>query len=231
MGKPTVAVHLLKGTCIDTALLMPMPAVLRVRSSDELAITVQAGNGLPDNVIALNNLPSSAGEFPSLNIYRTEANGTDFFLLSAGETPGGSFQDDGTVPVDLGSPLDQSVLIGNYSYLVTFAKSGEAESRPSPLVGLVNVLNGRVHLRNLPTPPTPGPGEDFPAYDKVRIYRNLADDSNTFFLVDEIDPGVDYTDKLTDSEIVINQSVRLGRSQNQPEHVVDQRRVAGRVEF
>ena len=177
--------------------------------SDELAITVQSGNGLPDNVINLNNLPDSSGEYPQLNIYRTEANGSDFYLLSAGETPGGSFQDDGNVPVDLTSPLDQSVLNGNYSYLVTFARAGEADSRPSPLLGPINVLNGRVHLQNLPVPPVPAPGDDFPAYDKVRIYRNLADDSSSFFLVDEVDPGESYTDKLSDTQISGNLQIDL----------------------
>lgn len=177
--------------------------------SDELVVTVPVGNGAADNVIDLSNLPDASGEYPQVNIYRTAANGSDFFLLASGQTPGGSFQDDGTTALDLASPLDQTVLNGNYSYLVTYAKSGEAESRPSPVLGPVNVLNGRVHLQNLPAPPTPGPGDDFPIYDKIRIYRNLADDSSSFYLVEEIDPGVDYTDTLTDAEISQNAQIDL----------------------
>ena len=43
--------------------------------------------------------------------------------------------------------------------------------------------------------------DGFPAYDEVRIYRNLAGDQNNFYLVDTIDPGDIYTDSKSDAEI------------------------------
>ena len=76
--------------------------------------------------------------------------------------------------------------------------AGVEESRPSEHLGPINVVNGRVHLDNLPEIPT-GPG--IPAYDKIRIYRNLSSDAGQFYLVDEIDPGQDYTDSKTDAQI------------------------------
>ena len=63
-----------------------------------------------------------------MNIYRTAANGSQFFLLSGNQTPGGNFVDDGNTPLDTNSPLDQSVISGNYSYLVTF-RHGRANQR------------------------------------------------------------------------------------------------------
>jgi flagellar hook protein FlgE len=58
-----------------------------------------------------------------------------------------------------------------------------------------------VFLSNIPTPPAPPPEGGFPAYDQVRIYRNLANDPNTFYLVDTVAPGSTYTDSRTDTEI------------------------------
>jgi flagellar hook protein FlgE len=85
--------------------------------------------------------------------------------------------------------------------MVTFYKSGEPESRPSTLLGPQSVVNGRVYLSNLPTPPTPPAEGGFPAYDEIRIYRNLTNDPNSFYLVDTVAPGASYTDSKTDSEI------------------------------
>ncbi len=85
--------------------------------------------------------------------------------------------------------------------MVTYYKAGEGESRPSQLVGPLNVVNGRAYLSNFPTPPTPPPGGGFPAYDEIRIYRNLSNDPNSFYLVDTVAPGVTYTDSKTDAEI------------------------------
>ena len=177
--------------------------------SDELSLTVPVGNSLDDNVITLNNLPDSGGEYPLVNVYRTAANGAQFFLLSENQTPAGTLVDDGNTPLDTNRPLDQSVISGNYSYLVTFAAGGQPESRPSQVIGPVNVVDGRVHLENLPQPPVPGPGDTFPAYDRVRIYRNLSADPGSYYLVDEIAPGQDYTDNQTDATIVANGQIDL----------------------
>ena len=168
-------------------------------SSDTLSVTIPVGNGLPDNRVTLGNLPTSTGgDYSNLVIYRTDANGTTFKKLTTIPT-GGSYTDTGTA----GGPetLDTTALNGNYSYMITYYKAGQPESRPSALVGPQNTVNGRVHLTNFPTPPVPPPGGGFPAYDKIRIYRNTATDQNSFYLVDTITPGQDYTDSRSDASI------------------------------
>lgn len=161
------------------------------------SISATVGTG---GAVELGNLPAEGtGEFASVNIYRTGPNGTDFFLL--GNAPaGGTFTDNGSTPLSA-TPLNNNTLTGNYTYMVTYHKNGETESRPSSLIGPQNVVNGRVTLSNFPAPPLPGPGETFPAYDEVRIYRNLAGDQNNFYLVDTVAPGSVYTDSKTDAEI------------------------------
>ncbi len=130
-------------------------------------------------------------------VYRTDAGGSVFKRLGTAAT-GSSYTDTGTAG---GATLDASTLNGNYSYMITYYKAGEPETRPSQLIGPQNIVNGRVHLTNFPTPPAPPPGGGFPAYDSIRIYRNTAGDQNSFYLVDTITPGQDYTDNRSDAAI------------------------------
>jgi flagellar hook protein FlgE len=167
--------------------------------SSEIVVTVPVGNTNPDNTITLNNLPAAGGEYTQVNIYRTDPGGTSFFRLGTAAT-GGSYVDDDNTALS-GTALDTGSIDGNYSYLITFARAGEEESRPSLLIGPQNVVNNRIHLQNLPTPPVPGPGDNFPAYDKIRIYRNLSSDANSYYLVSEVDPGDDFTDGRSDAAI------------------------------
>ncbi len=151
--------------------------------------------------VELGNLPADAagGDYPTVNVYRTSPNGNDFFFLGSASA-GGTYVDDGTTPLT-GTPLDTSLLNGAYTYMVTYHLNGQIESRPSVLIGPQNIINGRISLSNLPTPPTPPPGGGFPAYDEVRVYRNLAGDQNNFYLVDTLDPGDTLTDSRSDAEI------------------------------
>ncbi len=166
--------------------------------SSALSVTVPAGNGLPDNEITLSNIPTAPGEYSQVRVYRTNANGSEFFGLSTIPT-GGNYTDNGSVAP--GAALDATTLNGNYTYVVTYFRAGDPETRPSILVGPQNIVNGRIHLSNLPTPPTPPPGGGFPPYDTVRIYRNTATDQNSFYLLDSISPGQDYTDGKSDAQI------------------------------
>ena len=166
--------------------------------SAALSITVPPGNGLPDNEIQLTNLPTAPGEYSQLRIYRTDADGSEFFQQATVPT-GGTYNDTGAAIA--GPELNAGVLNGNYSYMVTYHRAGEAETKPSVMVGPQNIVGGRIHLTNLPSPPPPPPGGGFPAYDTVRIYRNTATDQNSFYLVDSLTPGQDYTDSKTDAEI------------------------------
>ena len=166
--------------------------------SNEVVVTIPPGNGLADNTITLNPMPSAAG-YSNVKIYRTEAGGSDFFHLDTAAT-GASYADDNTVPLST-DPLDTTSINGNYTYLVTYYRDGEEESRPSPLIGPQNIVNGRIQLNNLPVPPVPGPEDGFPAYDKIRIYRSLSTDSNQFFLTGEVAVGEVFTDSRTDADI------------------------------
>ncbi len=167
-------------------------------ASAAINMTIPAGNGLPDNTITLNNLPTST-EYDQIAIYRTAPGGTDFFKLATVPT-GGSYTDTGGTALSTQS-LDTTVLNGNYSYMITYYRAGNPETRPSVAMGPTNIVNGRVLLSNFPTPPTPPPGGGFPAYDSVRIYRNTASDQNSFYLVDTVVPGASYTDTKTDAQI------------------------------
>ncbi len=167
--------------------------------SATLSVTVPTGNALPDNVISLTNLPTApSGEYSQMRVYRTNANGTEFFRQATVAT-GGTYDDNGSaVP---GPTLDAGVLNGNYTYMVTYQRAGDPETKPSILIGPQNIVNGRIHITDLPTPPVPPPTGGFPAYDTIRIYRNTSTDQNSFYLVDSVSPGEDYTDSKTDAEI------------------------------
>jgi flagellar hook protein FlgE len=168
-------------------------------ASDPISVTVPAGNGLADNTITLNNLPAASTQYSQLRVYRTTNGGNNHFLLGTAAA-GGSFTDSNTTPLST-TALDNNALNGNYSYMITYFKNGEGESRPSPLAGPINIVNGRTVLTNFPTPPTPPTGGGFPAYDQIRIYRNLSNDPNSFYLVDTVAPGATYTDGKTDAQI------------------------------
>lgn len=168
-------------------------------ASNEVSYTIPAGDTLANNSVDLGSLPPALPGYPQVRIYRTAAGGSDFFALDTAAA-GGSYVDDNSTPLSA-TPLDNGSINGNYSYLVTYYRLGEEESRPSQLLGPQNIVNGRVQLSNLPTPPAPGPGGGFPAYDRVRIYRNLAGDTSRFYLVGEVAPGEDFTDHASDAAI------------------------------
>lgn len=167
-------------------------------ASAAINVTVPAGNGAADNAVTLGALPTSS-EYSQLAIYRTAPGGSQYFRLATVPT-GGSYTDTGNTALSTQS-LDTSSLNGNYSYMVTYFRAGDPETRPSAALGPTNIVNGRVHLSNFPAPPTPPPGGGFPAYDQIRIYRNLAGDQNSFYLVDTVLPGQDYTDSKSDAQI------------------------------
>lgn len=166
--------------------------------SAEIAVTTATG-GTNQNTITLQGLPALPSGYAGINVYRTAADGTNFSFLNTA-TPSANFTDDGSITPSTPA-LNTNSLNGNYSYVITYAKAGEPESRPSVLVGPQNIVNGRVQLSNLPTPPVPGPTDTFPAYDTIRIYRNIASDSGSYYLVGEVPPGQDFTDSRLDSDI------------------------------
>jgi flagellar hook protein FlgE len=189
---------LAEGSVYQYKLVFVDSAGMESPASDTISVTVTAGNAIDDNTITLSNLPTGGTQYSQMRVYRTAAGGSDFFLHGTA-TPGGTYND--TTTALSSTPLETNSLSGNYSYLITYYKAGEPESRPSPLLGPQNVSSGRVYLGNMPTPPVPPPSGGFPPYDEIRIYRNLANDSNSFYLVDTVSPGDSYTDSKTDAEI------------------------------
>ena len=156
----------------------------------------------PGNRVELSSLPvdPDGRDYPQVNIYRTDADGNQAYFLGTAAA-GGSFTDDGTIGINLDRPANRTNLTGNYSYMITYHRDGEAESRPSEIIGPRNVVDGRLMLDGFPVPPTPSEIDGFPEYDSIRIYRNLAGDQNNFFLVDTVRPGETFTDSRTDAEI------------------------------
>lgn len=165
--------------------------------SSTVSYTVPAGNGLADDTISM-NLPAASTQYNQVRVYRTAPGGSNFFLVGNGAA-GSTFQD--TSAASSATALNTDALAGNYSYMVTFYKNGEPESKPSPLVGPVSLANGRAFLTGFPTPPVPAPGSGLPAYDSIRLYRNVANDPNSYYLVDTIAPTGSYTDNRTDADI------------------------------
>jgi flagellar hook protein FlgE len=148
-----------------------------------------------NNAVTLTNLPP-LGDYASYNIYRTTDGGSEFFLLD--NTTSSTYTDDGSVALS-SQALDDSTLNGNYTYLITFHRDGIEDSRPSVTFGPQSVVDGRIRLSDLPLPPPSSP--DYPDYDEIRIYRNLASDSSSFYLVKTLAPGEDFTDNRSDAQI------------------------------
>jgi flagellar hook protein FlgE len=161
------------------------------------------------NALTLSNLPTSAGgEYPLINVYRRQVG-------AASDTPAGQFRrvgnnvsyaapfvDNGSANINTAATLDTSALDGSYTYMITYARAGGEETRPVALPGgAINVVNGRIHIQDLPAPPVPGPDDSFPQYDEVRLYRNLRNNSEAFYLVDTLQPGDSYTDSRSDTAI------------------------------
>ena len=121
-------------------------------ASTAINVTVPVGNGTADNSITLGALPTST-EYSQLAIYRTAPGGSEYFRLATVPT-GGSYVDTGNTALSTQS-LNTGLLNGNYSYMITYYRAGDPETRPSVALGPSNIVDGRVHLSNFPTPPTP----------------------------------------------------------------------------
>ena len=138
-------------------------------------------------------------------LFRTDATGVGPLLQVGGDIASGAATvvDDGTLAV--GPALDEAVVDGTYSYYITFASSTGTPppSRPAPILGPVTVSNGRIRLDSLPTDATN-------TYDRVNIYRNLANDDATFFFVDQIDPATQSTFIDNASDAAISDLTTLG---------------------
>ncbi|MHB1035589.1 MAG: flagellar hook-basal body complex protein [Pirellulales bacterium] len=178
-------------------------------ASGAVPVTVAAGGGHID----LSNLPSlplagnPGADYPYLRIYRTAAGGSEYRLLTQVAAGTAAYSDSTASPLP-GAVLNEATVTGNYSYYVTYYRAGQQESRPSALIGPQNVTNGRIQLTNIPAPPAGG------NYDSIRVYRNLANNDATFYLVDTVTPNpaettLTYTDSASDAVIATHQGIDL----------------------
>jgi flagellar hook protein FlgE len=161
--------------------------------SSELSATVAPG----ENRISFSSLPAPPVDpvYTQLRIYRA-FDGGSYQQLDTIPTSATSYVDDGSLTP--GATLDATTLNAAYNYLVTFRQSsaGGVETRPSPLSTTLNVVNGRVLLQNIPQPTDPI------SFDRIRIYRNLATDTNAFHLLTEVSAGTTvFTDNVGDSTL------------------------------
>jgi flagellar hook protein FlgE len=175
--------------------------------------TLPSSNGVQRTVatsgnnLVLSNLPSSPLDdasdplYDQVNIYRRKLGVVtgdpqeNYALVGTATQGAASFTDTNISPT---LDLDDTALNGIYSYVVTFSGPGVEESRPSELLGPINMVNGRVRIDNLPTIPT---GAGIPEYDSVNIYRNLSTNSDQYYLVATVDPADHYIDGRSDADI------------------------------
>jgi flagellar hook protein FlgE len=173
-------------------------------NSTDLTVAVSA----TDDRIQLNDLPTDTNGFYSyLRIYRSAADGSDFYYVDEVDLSGGgppfAYVDTTTdaALVDPSRQFDTTTLTGNYSYYVTFYEAGSTESRPSPVIGPRNIEDGRIQLSNLPAV---APG-DTTGWTHRRIYRNTVADPNTFYLVaetnDTTSTDLSFTDNIDDATL------------------------------
>ncbi len=165
-----------------------------------------------DDTVALSTIPvDPTGSYSTRRIYRTDATGAgDFYFVGEINDNVTTTFTDTVADGALGAARDQTRLTGNYSYYVTFADAPGGpgigtESRPSEVIGPVNIVNGRIHISNLPVDAS---GQ----WNYMRIYRNLSTDEGTFHFMTEIDDvlsGGDFTDNYSDASISSNATIDL----------------------
>jgi flagellar hook protein FlgE len=157
--------------------------------------------------INLGNIPQPTDPaFTSIRIYRNDSTANAEYRLVTQVAAGTlGYSDTSTDAAIAGNAQlnDVGLANNNYSYYITYYHSATgAESRPSAQFGPVTAdatNSPRIRLSNIPAPTSGGD------YDRVRIYRNVPTDPDSFYLVDELDPTVvdSYIDSATDATIAV----------------------------
>jgi len=169
------------------------PAMSEGMYSSTITGTVGAGG----DSLLISNLPTDpSGNYDYIRIYRRVSGETEFKYVD--EVPMGtaSYLDE-TPDANLGPAMDTTLLSGNFTYYVAFEKDGRI-SRPSPISDPINILNGRVVLKDLPT-------GDPAEWNNRYIYRYSPTDTQ-YHLVAGVngvtDAGVVLTDSMSDEELL-----------------------------
>ncbi len=176
------------------------------------AITIDV-LGVGVDAIELDNLPNNP-DYQYIRIYRT-TNGadptdptTEFYYVDEVPMGGGPVVDgidDATLTAN--QTLNEDTLSESYSYYVTFYDTDtDTESRPSNLVPSITLLDGRIHLSDIPQPDPADPA----GWDTVRIYRTAANDTSEYYEVTEFSAAAsitDYTDNMQDAELITHDTL------------------------
>jgi len=169
-------------------------------SPPSTAISFATGTNGGNNSINLSGIPTDAN-YAETEIYREGSDGKYHFLTTIDNTAKttattGTYTDSTLDASLLTQPtLSSNTLTGEYEYYVTYTPSANgpgnaAETRPSPLIGPINVAGGAIQLANLPTPP---------AGDSINIYRaNVSSTTDTSF---------HYIGNVTNADIANNGGV------------------------
>jgi len=179
------------------------------------AISTTLGSGASG--INLSAIPTDgSGDYVGRRIYRTAVgapNTGPYYLVGtlADQTTTNLNDSVSDATLVTGTALNTSTLSGLYSYYVTyFNSSNNQESRPSNLVGPLNVTNGKIRLDNIPAPTG-----QFPAISStVRLYRNTAGQSTSFYRIAQLSAadvsgGKVYIDDNLDASITSNPQIDL----------------------
>lgn len=181
-------------------------------SAASSSVAVGAGGAAQIN---LANIPTAPGpEFTQMRIYRDTGGGsTDFQLI---DTVAAATTYSDTTASGGASLAETGLASNNYSYYITYASSTDptAESRPGPVFGPIttDAANApRIRLNNIVGPTSA-------EYDRVRIYRNVANNPTQFYQVAEINPATtdSYIDSAPDASIVGNPPLNLDGPGIQP---------------
>jgi flagellar hook protein FlgE len=187
------------------------------QGNETSATTISTTLGASASGIDLSAIPTDgSGDYVGRRIYRTAVgvpNTGPYYLVGVAPnqvaTTFTDTVDDATLVT--GTQLNSNMLSGQYSYYVTYYNSANnQESRPSELVGPLNVTNGRIRLDNIP-----GPTGQFPAVSSsIRIYRNTAGQTSTFYRIAELSDadvsgGKVFIDDNVDASITSNPQIDL----------------------
>jgi flagellar hook protein FlgE len=156
-------------------------------------------------------------------IYRAQGNTTDFHFLASEDVATAAatdFTDDGSInngAPPLATPtLNTDSLDGTYNYYIAYRDSNGRTSRPGDVMANISPTNGRVHITNLPPPPTDDPVE----WKEIILYRNWTAGGTQFVQVTSLPVDQVLPDSVTYTDSTLN-SVLQARAVADPNTILD----------
>jgi len=179
--------------------------VIETQPSSPIGVST---TGAGESVTLTGLAPPPTSAYTSINIYRTDSSGSgNLYEVGSVSSSTTSFTDTMSDASLTSQPeLNTDTLnAGSYSYYVTYYDSATGvESQPTSLVGPITVgAGGAIELNNLPVPSDPN-------FNQIRLYRDTAANSSTFYQVATLAAGTTtYIDKTPDADITSNPTINL----------------------